>query len=89
MDRQFEKLDARWRLLPIGKQRRYTLYIFTGYVILAATVIITALIGSPEPGTAVAIKRIKNPVIRLQQSPVGLQDTVITPKDKNHERKFK
>ena len=30
MDRYFDKLDERWRALPLRKQHQYTLYFFVG-----------------------------------------------------------
>lgn len=40
MDRYFNKLDKRWRALPVGKQHKYTLYFFIGYLLLTAGVIL-------------------------------------------------
>lgn len=34
MDRFFDKLDERWRALPVRKQHQYTLYFFVGYLLL-------------------------------------------------------
>src|SRR5690554_7826235 len=39
MDRYFDKLDERWRALPLRKQHQYTLYFFVGYLLLTAGVI--------------------------------------------------
>ena len=39
MDRYFDKLDERWRVLPIQKQHQCMLYFFVGYLLLTAGVI--------------------------------------------------
>lgn len=46
----FDKLDDRWRAMPLSKQRQYTLYFFVGYLLLTAVVIGKVMYdkGSPE-----------------------------------------
>ena len=39
LDRFYDKLDERWRALPIKKQRRYTLCFFVGYFLLTVVVL--------------------------------------------------
>lgn len=39
MDPYFDKVDVKWRAMPIRKQHRYALYFFIGYLLLTAGVV--------------------------------------------------
>lgn len=87
MDRYIEKLDKRWRALPIGKQHQYTLYFFVGYLLLTAGVIFKVWYDAGKSNDMV-IEHIENPVLKKKESPAALQDTVSTIlKNQIYERK--
>ena len=88
MDRYFDKLDEHWRALPLRKQHQYTLYFFVGYLMLTAGVICKVGYDTPKSGNDMIIKHIENPVLKKNESPARLQDTLSTIlKNKIYERK--
>ena len=88
MDKWFAKMDERWKALPVGKQHKYTLYFFTGYLLLTAGVICKVGYDTSKSGNDMIIKHIENPVLKKSESPARLQDTVSTIlKNKIYERK--
>jgi hypothetical protein len=78
MDRYFEKLDERWRALPLRKQHQYTLYFFVVYLLLTAGVICKVGYDTSKSGNDMIIKHIENPVLKKSESPARLQDTLLT-----------
>lgn len=83
----FERLDERWRSLPSGKQRRYTIYLFLGYLSLTIGAIINAWYDGSKTRDEMAIEHIENPVLK-SQDPARSQDSLSTIfKYKIYERK--
>ena len=88
MDRYFDKLDERWRELPLQKQHQYTLYFFVGYLLLTMAVIGKVMYDTSKSGNDIIIEHIENPVLKKNESPARLQDTLSTIlKNKIYERK--
>lgn len=88
MDRYFDKMDDRWRALPLRKQHQYTLYFFVGYLLLTTIVIGKVWYDTKKSDNSMVIKHIENPVLKKKESPARLQDTVSTIlKNKIYERK--
>ena len=88
MDKWFAKMDVRWRALPVGKQHKYTLYFFTGYLLLTAGVIFKVWSDTAKSDNSIVIKHIENPVLKMKENPTLLQDTLQTIlKNKIYERK--
>ncbi|XZQ04659.1 nitrogen regulatory IIA protein [Pedobacter sp. MW01-1-1] len=76
MDRYFDKLDDRWRALPLRKQHQYTLYFFVGYLLLTTMVIGKVWYDTRKSDNSMVIEHIENPVLKKKESPARLQDTV-------------
>jgi hypothetical protein len=87
MDRYFDKLDERWRVLPIQKQHRCMLYFFVGYLLLTAGVIGKVWYETSRSRNDIAIEHIENPIHKKNESAIKLQDTLTTIyKNKIYER---
>ena len=87
MDRYFDRLDDRWRELPVRKQHKYTLYFFVGYLMLTAGVIAKVWYDTGKSESDMKIEHIENPVLK-SGNPASLQDSVSTIlKNKIYERK--
>lgn len=88
MDSYFKKLDERWRVLPVGKQHKYTLYFFIVYLLLTAGVILKVWYDADKVDNNLVIEHIENPVLIKKENPEKLQDTLTTIfKNKFYERK--
>ncbi|WP_199117828.1 nitrogen regulatory IIA protein [Pedobacter sp. ASV28] len=88
LDRWSGQLQERWQALPVGAQRRYTLYFFTGYLLLTAVAIFEVWHDTANTGNGMAIEHIENPVPKNKKSPASPQDTSSTIlKNNSHERK--
>ncbi|MGJ1415210.1 nitrogen regulatory IIA protein [Sphingobacterium multivorum] len=88
MDRFFDRLDERWRSLPVGKQHQYTLYFFIGYLFLTTGVVAKVWHDTRQSKNDMHIDHIENPVLKKSESPARLQDTLTTIfKNKFYERK--
>ena len=88
MDRYFDRLDDRWRALPVRKQHQYTLYFFLGYLMLTAGVIAKVWYDTGKSENDMHIEHIENPVLKKKESPASLQDSIsIILKNKIYERK--
>ena len=88
MDGYFDKLDERWRALPVGKQHKYTLYFFVAYLILTAGVIFKVWYDAEKSDNNMVIEHIENPVLKKKERPTVLQDTLSTIlKNRIYERK--
>lgn len=88
MDRYFDRLDDRWRELPVRKQHKYTLYFFVGYLMLTAGVIAKVWYDTGNSENDLKIEHIENPVLKKRESPASLQDSISTIlKNKIYERK--
>ncbi|AZA56502.1 nitrogen regulatory IIA protein [Chryseobacterium shandongense] len=77
IDRYFDKLDDRWRALPLRKQHQYTLYFFVGYLLLTIAVIGKVMYDTVESGNDMYIEHIENPVLK-SKTPAKLQDSIST-----------
>jgi hypothetical protein len=77
IDKRFEKLDERWRTLPLRKQHKYTLYFFLGYLLLTNGVILKVWYDTHKSTKDIAIGHIENPVLKKKGSPALLEDTII------------
>lgn len=78
IEQHFDKLDDRFRALPLRKQRQYTLYFFMGYFMLTAAVIWNIWHDTATSNEAINIKHIENPVLKKKESSTRLQDTLLT-----------
>ncbi|BAP31924.1 nitrogen regulatory IIA protein [Chryseobacterium sp. StRB126] len=78
MDRYFDKLEERWQALPVRKQHQYMLYFFVGYLLLTAGVIGKVVYDTGKSDDEINIRHIKNPILKENESPARLQDTVST-----------
>jgi len=87
MDRYFDRLDERWRALPLRKQRQYTLYFFVVYLLLTVVVIGKVMYDTSKSGNNMVIKHIENHVLK-NGNPARLPDSVSTIlKNQIYERK--
>ncbi len=66
MDRYFDKVDDRWRALPLLKQHQYTLYFFVGYLLLTVAVIGKVMYDTSKSGNGMVIEHIENPVLKVK-----------------------
>lgn len=83
----FDKLDDRWRAMPLSKQRQYTLYFFVGYLLLTAVVIGKVMYDKGKSGNDMHIEHIENPILK-SKTPAKLQDSISTIlKNQIYERK--
>lgn len=57
-------LDKRWKGLSISKQRRYTLYFFTCYLLLTSGVIINVWFDIAKSNNHVRIEHVRKPVLK-------------------------
>ena len=87
IDKYFDKLDKLWRALSLRKQHQYTFYFFVGYLLLTVGVIFKVWYDTSKTSNDMVIKHIENPVLKQNESPARLQDTVLTIlKNKIYER---
>jgi len=88
MDKWFEELDKCWQSLPLHRQHRYTLYVFTAYLLLTAGVISKVWYDTARSDNKMTIEHIENPVLKKKENPGKLQDTLHTIlKNEIYERK--
>ena len=88
MDKWFQKLDERWRMLPLSKQYKYTIYFFVGYLLFTAGAILKVWYDASKSNNDTVIEHIENPVLKTKRSPAFLKDTLSTIlKNKIYERK--
>lgn len=82
---RLDKLDERWRALPLKKQHRYTLLLFSGYALLSVFVILKVCYDVGKANGSISIEHIENPVIK---KPAAIpQDSIsIILKNKMYER---
>ncbi|WP_430611646.1 nitrogen regulatory IIA protein [Flavobacterium sp. JP2137] len=71
IDSYFDKLDNRFRALPLRKQHQYTLYFFVGYLLLTAAVIFKVWYDTAKSDNDMVIEHIENPVLKKKKA---LQD---------------
>lgn len=88
IDKLFVKIDERWKALPTGKQQRYTLCFFTGYLLFTTGVIVKAWYDTTKYGKDITIDHIENPILRKRENPAKWRDSLSTIlKNKSYERK--
>ena len=88
MDSYFDKLDKRWKELPVESQHKYTLYLFAGYLLLTAGVIGKVWYDVSQSHNDMIIEHIENPVLKKSEIPARLQDSTTTIlKNQIYERK--
>lgn len=78
MDRFFDRLDERWKALTVGRQHQYTLYFFVGYLILTVGVVAKVWYDTRLSKNDMHIEHIENPVLKKNESPAPLRDTLST-----------
>lgn len=74
----FEKLDGQWRAMPVEKQHRYTLLLFSGYAILSIIVLLKVCYDVAQPDNTLTIEHIENPINRQNKPSVSPQDSINT-----------
>ncbi|MBN8785817.1 nitrogen regulatory IIA protein [Elizabethkingia anophelis] len=72
----FDRLDDKWRELPVKKQHRYTLFLFAGYLLLSVIVIAKVCYDVGASDSKLKIEHIENPLIKQKKSPVSSQDSI-------------
>ncbi len=90
MDKWFDKQEKVWLALPLRKQHQYTLFFFTAYLLLTAGVIFKVWYDTTKSNNEMVIEHIENPVLKKNERPARLQDTLSTIfKNKVYERNCK
>ncbi len=74
----FDKLNGQWRAMPVKKQHRCTLLLFSVYALLSIIVLVNVCYDVAKPGNTIRIEHIENPVIRQDKPPVSPQDSITT-----------
>lgn len=64
----FDKLNGQWRAMPVRKQQRYTLLLFSVYAVLSVVVLVKVCYDVAKPDNTIEIDHIENPVIRQDNS---------------------
>ena len=78
----FGKLNEQWRAMPVKKQQRYTLLLFSVYTVLSIVVLVKVCYDVAKPDNTNEIDHIENPVIRQDKSPVtGKDNSSVTGED--------
>lgn len=70
----FDKLNGQWRAMPVKKQQRYMLLLFSMYALLSIIVLVKVCYDVAKPDNTIRIDHIENPVIRQGKSPVIRKD---------------
>jgi hypothetical protein len=84
----FEKLDERWKALPVKKQHLYTLYFFTVYLLLTAVVLYKVAVDNGKSRTGLVISPIENPLLKKNlHSSISTDSLTSIAKNKIHERR--
>ena len=78
IDNWFERLDERWKALPVGKQRRYTLLFFAGYLLLSVAVMLKVCYDVAKSDNKITIEHIENPIIKKEKSSAPPLDSIET-----------
>lgn len=71
-----DKLNGQWRALPVKKQHRYTLLLFTGYALLSVFIILKACNDVGNSDNKMKIEHIENPIIQQPKSLISPQDSI-------------
>ena len=85
IDRWLDKFEDRWHGLPLRKQHRCLLYIFSGYFILSVVVVTKVCMDAGRHEKGMAIEHIDNPVLKKEKPKVLSKDSLfIILKNKAH-----
>lgn len=84
INRLFEKLNHRWKRLPVKRQHQYTLYFFCGYLLMTIGVTIGICYNAGRQNKPIVTRHIENPVVQHQQGPAAKQDTTSTIQKKQN-----
>nr|WP_288834401.1 nitrogen regulatory IIA protein [uncultured Flavobacterium sp.] len=88
LDTWFNKLDMKWRALPVQQQYRCLMCCFLCYLILTLAVILKVWYDFEKSKHSLAIEHIENPVVKKKESAISIQDSLLKIiKNKSHERK--
>lgn len=77
INNEFEKLDLRWRNLPVRTQMKYVLYLFAFYLLMGVGMLVKVFYDLGR-GDEIAIRHIELPTVIQHESSVS--DSVINPK---------
>lgn len=77
IDKELEKLDLRWRNLPVRKQIRYVLYLFAFYLLMGVGVLVKVFYDLGK-GDKIDISHIELPAVIRNES--SMIDSVTNPK---------
>lgn len=77
INKELEKLDRRWRNLPVSKQMRYVLYLFAFYLLLGVGMFVKVFYDLSS-GDAIAMSHIELPTVIQHES--SSSDSVTNPK---------
>ncbi|OPC69876.1 nitrogen regulatory IIA protein [Elizabethkingia miricola] len=85
IDNELEKLDLRWRNLPVKKQITYVLYLFAFYLLMGVGVLVKVFYDLGK-GDKIDISHIEVPAVIHNES--SMKDSVRNPKtiDNGRER---
>ncbi|WP_313380459.1 hypothetical protein [Proteiniphilum saccharofermentans] len=72
----FDKLNGQWRAMPVRKQQRYILLLFSVYAVLSVVVLVKVCYDVAKPDNTIEIDHIENPVIRQDNSSVIGKDNL-------------
>lgn len=64
----FKKLEEGWRLLPVKRQRFYTLLLFSVYTLVSLIIIAKICYDVGRNGSTLKIEHIDNPLVKPQKS---------------------
>jgi len=78
IDNELEKLDLRWRNLPVKKQIRYVLYLFAFYLLMGVGVLVKVFYDLGK-GDKIDISHIELPAVIRNES--SMIDSVANSKD--------
>ncbi|MFC3356008.1 nitrogen regulatory IIA protein [Sphingobacterium zeae] len=78
IDKEVEKLDLKWRSLPVGRQVRYVLYLFAFYLLMGVGVLVKVFYDLGK-GDTIDISHIEVPGVIQNESSV--KDSVTNPKN--------
>ncbi|WP_333621005.1 nitrogen regulatory IIA protein [Sphingobacterium multivorum] len=78
IDKELEKLDLRWRNLPVRTQIRYVLYLFAFYLVMGVGVLVKVFYDLGR-GDKMTISHIEVPA--AIHNGASVKDSVTNPKD--------
>lgn len=89
IDHSIEKLELKWKTLPVKQQRRFTKGFFIGYAVITLFAIFGVWFTSGESPKILSIGHINNipKDIRIQTGTV--QNPIVQPQQKSHHERSK